>query len=322
MGTIDQPKISPERLKQLFDSNVPFNGVIDCGNGIVLIADYNIETYTNNSVSLLYYSKRIDLHVTKAIYTLKQGETIWGIAQRFGVTAEQIMLKNNIKDATKLPTGKVLTIDLDIKYGYKVESALDLTAFTASLDNNYKPMSESAILEFLDKTNTFVGSIAASLHKNTGKTRIGSNVNLYMEKSSGRVFSGNQYVKTYSLSNIGKTAGKVTFGAAIILEGVEITDGWFMDGEQFGHNTQKQLVGAAGSFAGALVGAKVGVSIGTAIGALFGGIGSIPGAMIGGFFGGLIGGFLGSGYGEDVAESGYDALRGLENKQQYIPLDR
>ena len=85
----------------------------------------------------------------------------------------------------------------------------------------------------------------------------------------------------------------------IVLEGVEIYDGWEQDGRTFGYNTQKQIVGAAYGVTGAAIGA--------AVGALFFGVGSVPGAIIGGFIGALVGGWAG----ETLGEAAYDELTKL-----------
>ena len=83
---------------------------------------------------------------------------------------------------------------------------------------------------------------------------------------------------------------------AIVIEGVEIYGGWQQDGQTFGYNTQKQIVGATYGLAGAIIGAK----IGAAFGAFFFGVGSIPAAVIGGYLGGM--------YSEDGVEYLYDKL--------------
>ncbi|WP_342375667.1 LysM peptidoglycan-binding domain-containing protein [Myxococcus stipitatus] len=44
------------------------------------------------------------------VHALAEGETLWSIAQRYGVTVEDIMRWNNIKDHRTIPTGKVLSL--------------------------------------------------------------------------------------------------------------------------------------------------------------------------------------------------------------------
>ncbi|MCP3162702.1 LysM peptidoglycan-binding domain-containing protein [Myxococcus qinghaiensis] len=44
------------------------------------------------------------------VHALAEGETLWSVAQRYGVTVEDIMRWNNIKDHRTLPTGKVLSL--------------------------------------------------------------------------------------------------------------------------------------------------------------------------------------------------------------------
>jgi membrane-bound lytic murein transglycosylase D len=38
------------------------------------------------------------------------GDTLWSIAQRYGVTVEDIKRWNNIKDTRSVPAGKQLTV--------------------------------------------------------------------------------------------------------------------------------------------------------------------------------------------------------------------
>jgi membrane-bound lytic murein transglycosylase D len=44
------------------------------------------------------------------VHELSAGETLWSIAQRYGVTVDDIKRWNNIKDTTRLPTGMRLTV--------------------------------------------------------------------------------------------------------------------------------------------------------------------------------------------------------------------
>ncbi|HEY0093549.1 MAG TPA: LysM peptidoglycan-binding domain-containing protein, partial [Archangium sp.] len=45
-----------------------------------------------------------------AVHELVAGETLWSIAQRYGVSVDDIKRWNNIKDTTRLPTGMRLTV--------------------------------------------------------------------------------------------------------------------------------------------------------------------------------------------------------------------
>ncbi len=45
-----------------------------------------------------------------AVHTLAAGETLWSVAQRYGVTVEDIKRWNNIKDHHAIPAGKQLTV--------------------------------------------------------------------------------------------------------------------------------------------------------------------------------------------------------------------
>ncbi|MCK8497166.1 LysM peptidoglycan-binding domain-containing protein [Myxococcus fulvus] len=44
------------------------------------------------------------------VHALAEGETLWSVAQRYGVSVQDIMRWNNIKDHRTIPTGKVLSL--------------------------------------------------------------------------------------------------------------------------------------------------------------------------------------------------------------------
>ncbi|MCP3103272.1 LysM peptidoglycan-binding domain-containing protein [Myxococcus sp. K15C18031901] len=44
------------------------------------------------------------------VHSLAEGETLWSVSQRYGVSVEDIMRWNNIKDHRTIPTGKVLSV--------------------------------------------------------------------------------------------------------------------------------------------------------------------------------------------------------------------
>nr|WP_144370419.1 LysM peptidoglycan-binding domain-containing protein [Myxococcus stipitatus] len=63
--------------------------------------------------STLVVAKQVASNAGKAggkVHALAEGETLWSIAQRYGVTVEDIMRWNNIKDHRTIPTGKVLSL--------------------------------------------------------------------------------------------------------------------------------------------------------------------------------------------------------------------
>jgi membrane-bound lytic murein transglycosylase D len=43
-------------------------------------------------------------------HTLAAGETLWSVAQRYGITVEDIQRWNNIKDHHSIPAGKQLVV--------------------------------------------------------------------------------------------------------------------------------------------------------------------------------------------------------------------
>jgi membrane-bound lytic murein transglycosylase D len=44
------------------------------------------------------------------VHQLAAGESLWSIAQRYGVSVDDIKRWNNIKDTTRLPIGLRLTV--------------------------------------------------------------------------------------------------------------------------------------------------------------------------------------------------------------------
>jgi membrane-bound lytic murein transglycosylase D len=45
-----------------------------------------------------------------AVHTMAAGDTLWSVAQRYGVTVEDIKRWNNIKDHRAIPAGMQLTV--------------------------------------------------------------------------------------------------------------------------------------------------------------------------------------------------------------------
>ncbi len=120
----------------------------------------------------------------------------------------------------------------------------------------------------------------------------------YYNKSYG----GNQYTGSRSgaiaASNTYKWAGRATVGATAIIGGIQVYNGYQMDGGQFGYNANLAGAGATGGIIGGWAGAEAGATVGAAIGVWFGGVGAVPGAIIGGFVGGIAGSLTGNKIGE------------------------
>jgi hypothetical protein len=70
--------------------------------------------------------------------------------------------------------------------------------------------------------NWFVAGSAAAGENVSGAARIGNNMRLYQPTISGRVFQGNQYVKTFSMSKGFNFLGKVSFGAAFTMDAIGV----------------------------------------------------------------------------------------------------
>ncbi|WP_228388332.1 RHS repeat-associated core domain-containing protein, partial [Chryseobacterium sp. CBo1] len=68
------------------------------------------------------------------------------------------------------------------------------------------------------------GNVAtgAALEQGSGIARVGSNYKLYTATQTGRVFHGNQHVKTYSISKFGTKLGYVAAGAGLVMDGIGV----------------------------------------------------------------------------------------------------
>lgn len=316
--TINRNKIiSSGCLRQYCDYDIPYCGIIDDGKGTIALinSDINVVQYLEKNV--LFYSKKVSLKINKVTHVVKKGDSLWALAKKLGVSVEDIVSSNTIKDINMIHVGEVLNIDVNIQYSYEVKTMVDIANFTNKGKENFKPLSESILYRSLDKINTYADNLGGVLKEKAGKSRIGNNFHIYAESGSGKVFYGNQYVKTYSLKSMGEYLTKYTKPAkwgkgaiplAMAFEGIEIYDGYMQDAGTFGYNAQKQMAGMAGSISGGMVGAAIGAKIGGMIGGAlsvwFGGIGALPGLIIGGFIGGLIGGEKG----EEGAEYLYDKI--------------
>lgn len=72
------------------------------------------------------------------------------------------------------------------------------------------------------KGNWTIGTIATGLELFSGVTRVGSDFSIRTATASGRVFYGNQFVKTFSLSKAGGLLGQASAGAGVIMDGVGV----------------------------------------------------------------------------------------------------
>lgn len=315
--------ISSAHLKQLCDMNVPYNGFVDDGFGTVMYVEkMGIDVREYIEFDVLYYKKEVTIKITEVTHTVKRGDSLSAIAENLGITVDDILKDNNIKNPDLIYPGDVLKIKAEINYSYSASGQIDLLALNppspympreflssgGDYSNRYRPISDTEIYDVLFFLNSTTDALASSLKDHARSSTIGNNGKIYWEKPSGRSFRGNQYVETYGLRGIGSTVKKATPWIAVGFELVEIRDGWKEDGETFGHNAKKETVGGIGAIAGATAGAAIGAKAGAIIGACFGGVGAIPGTVIGAFIGGLLGGFLGGYAGEAGAEAIYDAV--------------
>jgi len=105
----------------------------------------------------------------------------------------------------------------------------------------------------------------------------------------------------------GKTIGRYSGPAGIVISTGQVFNGVRKDGFTYGYNAQKATAGAVGGMAGAWAGfqagAWAGFEAGFTIGLAFEGVGAIPGAVIGGIVGGFGGAWGGAYGGSKLGES-------------------
>lgn len=156
----------------------------------------------------------------------------------------------------------------------------------------------STNLKALGTSNDIIDGVGKGF-KNLGKTRIGNNGSIYFETPRGNVFYGNQYVRTFSLLEVGSKIGKVMGPLGAVISVAKVGYAVYEDGVTFGEKASEATGEAIGSLAGAWAGAEIGAATGAlagaAIGVWFFGVGAAPGAAIGGFVG-AIGGAISGGY--------------------------
>ncbi|QIY90533.1 RHS repeat-associated core domain-containing protein [Chryseobacterium gallinarum] len=159
----------------------------------------------------------------------------------------------------------------------------------------------SDYIDYAGNINDFFDSTGKGL-ENAGLARLGTNGRLYLPTASGRVFYGNQYVRTIALAKYGIKIGKVTGPVGNALSVVKVGIGVYEDGGIYGHHAQVATAGVAGGMAGATAGAWALGKLGAGIGSFVGTEGTAAGLIIGGIVGGVVGGFWGGKIAEDWAD--------------------
>ena len=170
-----------------------------------------------------------------------------------------------------------------------------------SIQNNHQTY--GTVEHIARVTDSSLGSVTGQF----GNINVGSNNKLYFRQNTGRIFNGNQYVRTVSAaskySKLAKGAKWGGLATGVALGEYEIYQGVQQDGGTYGYNAQVQTGGAVGGLAGGLAGAEAGAAAGAAIGTFFGGVGAVPGGIIGGLIGGVAGAWGGDYYGEKAAKA-------------------
>jgi RHS repeat-associated protein len=130
-----------------------------------------------------------------------------------------------------------------------------------------------------------------------GDQWLGNNGKYYNKSWGGNQYTGSRS-GAFAASNTYKWAGRATVGATVIIGGIQVYNGYQMDGGQFGYNANFAGASATGGIIGGWAGAEAGATVGAAIGVWFAGVGAVPGAIIGGFVGGIVGSLTGNKIGE------------------------
>lgn len=133
------------------------------------------------------------------------------------------------------------------------------------------------IVDVIEVPVELADAIASAAAEHAGNTQIGSNGRLYFQKSSGKVFRGNQYVLTISLSGLGKSIHKVLGPTGYLISVYNVAESYNQEGLDGAIDTAiSEFYGAIGSACGATLGALIGTAIcpgpGTAIGSIVGSI--------------------------------------------------
>jgi hypothetical protein len=159
-------------------------------------------------------------------------------------------------------------------------------------------------LETISSINTFFHNIAEGLKKG-GNSTIGNNGKFYFHPEGERGFYGNQYRKTYKLSDIGKSVCKYTqslsncLGAAGVVYGIcEDCQDYNNFGKTYGYHTVRAAAEWFGGYAGGSFGLWFRGWGGNAIA-------GPPGAMVCGFTLGLGGAWGGATLGGNLVDCIY-----------------
>lgn len=147
---------------------------------------------------------------------------------------------------------------------------------------------------FLSKTNSYIGCFGTGTKKIKGSVRFTNgtyNGNHFSFKYYPSGWNGGSRagIKTYNVGKFGKIISKSTMGLSVLYGANDVSNGYLLDGGQWGYHSNMALSRTIGSAGGATLGAEIGASIGS----LLWGLGAVPGAFIGGIIGDYYGGKAG-----------------------------
>ena len=169
-----------------------------------------------------------------------------------------------------------------------------------------KPSIWQKIARFASNLSLAVGA-ADHVSKNA---RIDSNGKFRFRKSNGRIFYGNQHVRTKAIPKIPYAKGIGT-GLSIVAEMPDVAGAYYQYGPASREFLRATTV-ATGRVAGGLVGGRLGTLAGSSLGGAFGSvvpiIGNGAGYVAGGMAGGMIGSYAGSEIGGVVSGYVFDVI--------------
>jgi len=134
---------------------------------------------------------------------------------QYGTTISPSLYGAILNGNSTFDFSKDRTYQINTKY---YEPELKTYGVNVSLINQSVEKKSVSWYESGGKANWTFGTTATGFELFSGISRLGSNFKFYSETSSGRVFQGNQYVKTMGVSKIANLAGKVSLGVGVALD--------------------------------------------------------------------------------------------------------
>ncbi len=159
-------------VEQIQEVNHLDNNTIAGGETLLIPMSYkSIKGYEETTAASSQTKTSAKLHVSKQIYTVKKGDTLWGLSQRFSVDKEDILSWNKLSAKSPIRPGQKLTIK---KAGDNIQ--------VASTAPSFKQIS------YTIKNGDTLGGISKKFHVNVTDLRKWNNV----PKNSATIKIGSQ----------------------------------------------------------------------------------------------------------------------------------